>query len=181
MNYKKYIIIANLIGVLVYFGILVFDKETILKEGKLVLLELAPVDPRSLMQGDYMQLSYKIVQSSYMNDIVSNNDTIRVNSVLDPDSEGSLPKRGALVIKLDENGVGKGVRVFTKMESLNKGELLVRYFKPDWRLNIGAEAYFFQEGEGEKFGKAKYGGLRVDKEGNSILIGLYDKNRKLID
>lgn len=180
MNYKKYIIIVNLIIVLVYFGITVFHKETILKEGQLVLLELAPVDPRSLMQGDYMQLSYKMVQSSYMDDIVSNNDTVRVNSVLDPNLENSLPKRGALVVKLDDNGVGEGVRVFSKSEPLKEGEILIRYFKPDWRLNIGAESYFFQEGEGEKFEKAKYGGLRIDKKGNSILIGLYDSDRKLI-
>ncbi|SFI83806.1 GDYXXLXY domain-containing protein [Myroides guanonis] len=180
MNYKKYIVVTNLIVVLVYFGMTVFNKETILKEGELVLLELAPVDPRSLMQGDYMKLSYKIVQSSYIDDITANNDTVRVSSVLDPNSENSISKRGYLVIQLDENGVGKGVRFFSKNEPLKEGELLVKYFKPDWRLNIGAESYFFQEGDREKFEKAKYGGLRIDKEGNSILIGLYDGDRKLI-
>ncbi|MFX7329222.1 GDYXXLXY domain-containing protein, partial [Acinetobacter baumannii] len=34
------------------------QKEMLLKEGQLVLLPLAPVDPRSLMQGDYMALRY---------------------------------------------------------------------------------------------------------------------------
>ena len=41
---------------------------------------------------------------------------------------------------------------------------------------IGAESYFFEEGQAELFEKACYGGLMVDKNGNSILIGLYDEN-----
>lgn len=180
MKYKKYLVVANLIVVLVYFGMTVYNKEAILKEGELVLLELAPVDPRSLMQGDYMRLSYKIVQSSNIDDIMTVKDSISVSSVLDPNSENSIPKRGKLVIKIDENGVGKGVRFFSKNEPLKEGELLVKYFKPDWGLNIGAESFFFQEGNSEKFEKANYGGLRIDKEGNSILMGLYDKDRKLI-
>ena len=34
--------------------------ETLLRQGRTVYLELAPVDPRSLMQGDYMALSYQL-------------------------------------------------------------------------------------------------------------------------
>ena len=60
-------------------------------------------------------------------------------------------------------------------------EVKIKYFNgTKWSYNIGAESYFFQEGEGKKYEKAKYGGLRVDDEGNSVLIGLFDKNLKQI-
>ena len=38
----------------------IWDKEQQLRDGRVVLLALAPVDPRSLMQGDYMRLRYAV-------------------------------------------------------------------------------------------------------------------------
>ena len=58
----------------------------------------------------------------------------------------------------------------------------IEYTSKGWReINIGAESFFFQEGEAEKYDKAKYGGIKVDSEGNSLLIGLYDEKRKKIE
>lgn len=181
MNIKKYIIVINLIGVLFYFGKAVIEKETLLQEGELVLLELAPADPRSLMQGDYMDLRYAISQNLHLYKDVLETDTLEENRFSIRRLDEELPKRGALVIQLDSVGVGEGVRIYSESTPLKKGELVIRYFKPNWRLNIGAESYFFQEGEGEKFEEAKYGGLRIDAEGNSVLVGLYDKDRVLIE
>ena len=62
-KYSSILIIANLVLLLVYFNWSVYQKEQTLKEGQLVLLQLAPVDPRSLMQGDYMRLNYKEASS----------------------------------------------------------------------------------------------------------------------
>ena len=36
------------------------NNERIIAQGRVVLVELAPVDPRSLMQGDYMMLRFAI-------------------------------------------------------------------------------------------------------------------------
>lgn len=58
----------------------------------------------------------------------------------------------------------------------------MKYFNWDgFTLAVGAESFFFQEGKGDLFEKAKYGGLRVDQKGNSVLIGLYDDELKLIE
>ena len=62
-KYSRILIIANLILLLGYFNWSVYKKEQTLKDGQLILLQLAPVDPRSLMQGDYMRLSYKEASS----------------------------------------------------------------------------------------------------------------------
>jgi uncharacterized membrane-anchored protein len=145
---------------LVYFNFSVVKKENLLKDGKLILLSLAPVDPRSLMQGDYMTLRYSI------------SENLNVNS---------LPKRGYCVVKLNPQGIAEKVRFQKNTTPLNKGEYLIEYNSPDqWNVNIGAESFFFQEGQAEKYEKAKYGAIKVDTKGNSLLVGLYDENLKNI-
>lgn len=159
-KYKWLIILLNLTLLLAYFNWSVFKKEELLKDGQLVLLKLAPVDPRSLMQGDYMTLRYEISE---------NIDTKKIS------------KRGYCIVKLNKQGVAEKVRYQKEVTPLNSGEYLIQYNAPDsWNINIGAESYFFEEGQAEKFDKAAYGGVKIDKNGNSILIGLYNKNLKLI-
>lgn len=94
----------------------------------------------------------------------------------------SISKRGFCVVKLDSIGVAQKVRIQEQKTPLNDEEFLINYTSRKWRgINIGAESYFFQEGEVLKFDKAKYGGLKVDSNGNSLLIGLYDENRQQIE
>jgi len=159
---KWFVIFGNLLFVLFFFNYSVIKKEMTLKKGKLVLLKLAPVDPRSLMQGDYMSLRYDIGQSMW-----KYND--------------SLEYKGYCIVKLDSNNVAERVRFQSGKKPLNEGELLIKYRKRKWDISIGAESYFFQEGTAEKYEKAKYGAVKVDKNGNSILIGLYDENIKFIE
>ena len=159
-KYKWLIIIVNLVLLLIYFNYSIVEKETLLKNGQPILLKLAPVDPRSLMQGDYMTLRYDI----------SNN----INAE-------NIPSRGYCVIKLDTNGIAQRVRFQKNAVPLKTGEYLIKYTSPNsWRINIGAESFFFQEGHAEKYSKAAYGGIKTDKDGNSLLIGLYDDRLKLI-
>lgn len=160
-KYKWLIILLNLILLLVYFNYSVAKKEELSENGQLILLELAPVDPRSLMQGDYMDLRYKISE-----DISSQN----------------IPKRGYCVVRLDSNKVARRFRFQKGLTPLNKGEQLIEYTSPDrWNVNIGAEFFFFQEGQAAKYEKAKYGGVKADKKGNSLLTGLYDEHLKKIE
>ncbi|AZA91051.1 hypothetical protein EG344_14520 [Chryseobacterium sp. G0162] len=159
-KYKWLIIIFNLVLLLVYFNYSVMEKETLLKNGQPILLKLAPVDPRSLMQGDYMTLRYDI------------SNTVNAEKI---------PKRGYCVVKLDPQGVAQRVRFQKDATPLKAGEYLIKYSSPDdWRINIGAESFFFQEGQAEKYNKAAYGGIKTDKDGNSLLIGLYDEQLKQI-
>ncbi len=159
-KYKWMIVLVNLAIVLSLFHISMTKKETLLSDGTLVLLELAPVDPRSLMQGDYMNLNYAISRDQ-------NNDDI--------------PKRGYIVVTMNAKGIAKAVRTQKNISPKNEGEYLINYTLGDWSMNIGAESFFFQEGEGEKYENAEYGGVRIDNEGNSLLVGLYDKSLKLIE
>lgn len=165
-KYKWLLIGGNLILLLAYFNWSVFRKEQTLKEGELVLFRLAPVDPRSLMQGDYMALNYEVAN------IVQNDMT---------DTLALLPWRGYAVIALDSNQVAKIVRLQPDKGQLANNEKLIKYHKGQSDLlKLGAESFFFEEGKGELYEKATYGGLRVDRDGNSILVGLYDEHFRLI-
>ncbi|WP_374164694.1 GDYXXLXY domain-containing protein [Arcticibacter sp. MXS-1] len=154
------LILLNLLGFLTWFNWNIASKERTLRHGQLVLLELVPVDPRSLMQGDYMRLNYAITARQ---------------------SPHRLPKRGYCVVRLDQHQVAKAVRFQQGEQPLNDGEYLIRYFYNNYFINLGAESFFFQEGKQDRYALAKYGGLRVDNEGNSVLSGLYDVNFKLIE
>ena len=160
-KYKWAIILLNLALLLVYINYSVLKKEALITDGQLVLLELAPVDPRSLMQGDYMALRYRISEGI-------NGDKI--------------PKRGYCVVRLDTNNIASKVRLQKDRTPLNTGEHLINYTAPDdWSVNIGAESFFFQEGQAEKYGKAKYGGVKIDGRGHSLLVGLYDEHKRKIE
>ncbi|HSP79965.1 MAG TPA: GDYXXLXY domain-containing protein, partial [Myxococcaceae bacterium] len=130
------VIFAGLALVVVVMTMLVIRKELVLSHGTPVLLELAPVDPRSLIQGDYMVLDYAVSRQV-------------------PRKEA--PLEGRLVLRLDEQGVGRFVRVHEPGTPLAPGELLLRYKVRDGRVRLGAEAFFFQEGHAERYAEAKYG------------------------
>lgn len=155
-NYKI-VLVANLILVLAFFAFSVIKKETLMSNGTEILLRLVPVDPRSLMQGDYMALNYQIFE--------------KIDRHF---------KSGYIVVKVDRNKVAKFVRRQNSKKT-NNGELVIFYKKHDGRLTVGADNYFFQEGSAKKFENAKYGLLKVDSDGNSILVGLCDKDGRLIE
>jgi uncharacterized membrane-anchored protein len=159
-NLKRIVILLNLVVLLIYFNWSVGEKEQLLSSGETVLFELAPVDPRSLMQGDYMLLNYAV-------------------STLKADEK--ISKNGYCVFKTDQYHVARKVRLQDDSLPLNAGEKVIKYHANNtWNIKLGAESYFFEEGTGEKFEKAKFGGLKIDKEGNSVLTGLYGADHQLI-
>ena len=38
----------------------IWQKERLIRDGQPIYVELAPVDPRSLMQGDFMRLNFRV-------------------------------------------------------------------------------------------------------------------------
>lgn len=159
MKQTKWILLANLILLLGVISYEIVKKEHTLAEGKLILMKLRPVDPRSIMQGDYMRLRYEATRATYLD---------------------SIPSRGYFICTLDELGVASKVRFQENAEPLNTGEYRIKYFWNDRFAAIGAESYLFEEGSAAKFDSAKYGGLRVHESGESLLVGLYDGDRQLI-
>lgn len=129
---------------------LIYQKEQTLIHGRQVFLQLRPVDPRSLMQGDYMRLAY---------------------SLADKFPKGTLPADGCLILKLDERGLGIEARLDDGKTEPGPQEARLRFRDRDG-LRLGAESFFFQEGHAQVYEKAKYGELRVEPSGESVLVGL---------
>lgn len=132
---------------------LIIQKERVLSDGQQVFLELAPVDPRSLMQGDYMRLDYAVAR--------------------EVDAQG-LPDDGLIYISLDQQ----------KIASLSEKDVLgavpIRYRRRDLRVRVGTDAFYFEEGTAESYTIAKYGELRLDSSGNSVLVGLRDEQLRVL-
>ena len=145
--------------VLVVTNVLIFQKERLLASPQSILLELTPVDPRSLVQGDYMALAYAIVREAPAQD---------------------LPTDGHLVVAVGSDNVARYLRVYAPPTPLAPGELLLRYRVRDGILHIGSEAFFFQEGTAAAYEKARYAALRVDSSGESLLVGLRGPDRELL-
>lgn len=152
---RRVVLGAGLFVALAVPAALTAHKESVLASGRVVFLQLAPVDPRSLMQGDYMSLRYKAAD-----------DVQR--------SRDKVPRDGFLVVRLDEKGVAAAPRVDEPGVPLAEGEIRVRYRLREKGLRLGAESFFFQEGQADLFAKARFGELRVSPEGESVLVGLRD-------
>lgn len=137
-------------------------KEQVLARGQPMLLRLAPVDPRSLIQGDYMILSYAIAEAAR-------------------DAPG-LSRSGALIVRLDLDGVATLVRI-DDGRPLAQGERRLRYRLRDHQrlgagVRLGAESYFFPEGTGQRYESAMFGELIADERGESVLVALRDGERR---
>lgn len=152
---NKIIFWGTTLLVIVASNYLILKKEDTLANGRTMLLRLAPVDPRSLMQGDYMILRYQIAQ---------------------PMVEEKIAAKGHLVVRLDENDVASVLK-FYNGERLKDDEYLL-FFRNRGGLRLGAESFLFQEGQAELYSAAQYGELKVDDSGASVLIGLRDQNFK---
>lgn len=140
---------------------LVAQKEWQLHRGDLLLLPLETRDPRSLMQGDYMTLRYALER-----------DALKA----DPEP----PRDGRLVVRVDAGRVATFAR-FDHGEPLAPDEHLLRYRRRgSWGLRIGAESFFFQEGQGGQYSGARFGMLRAVSSGDSVLAGLADAQRQPI-
>jgi uncharacterized membrane-anchored protein len=130
----------------------IYGKEQVIRTGEVVYLELAPVDPRSLMQGDYMALRFRLAEQI---------ETARANSSFDA-AVRSAP------LSLDPRRVA----------TLAAGDAALRMM---FRIRgggvwLGTNAYFFAEGSAERYSQARYGEFRVSRDsGEAVLVGLADE------
>lgn len=177
MSNRKYIFAAA--AALIQTGVLAYmieSRASILRNGLEIVLETIPVDPRDLMRGDYVILSYPLSQI----------EAKKITGTVPP-SDGAKPVYVALV-------PGEGGRhVFARaawqpISDLKPEEVLIVGRTPDSfymateivPLTFGIERYYVPEGEGRpiedgvrekavevvavvnKAGKAQIKGLRLD-------------------
>lgn len=145
---------ASLAAVLLVVNAGIAQKEALIAEGRPVFVPLAPVDPRSLMQGDYMRLNFALPG--------------RV-----AEQAGGLlgAARPRVVARLDERGVATLVRLHDGTP-LTPGELLIELSPLGGRWTVVTDAWYFKEGEAGRWSAARFGEFRVKPDGQALLVGL---------
>lgn len=144
----------------------IYAKEQIEARGETLLLELAPVDPRSLMQGDYMRLAYQIARDAPVERLAAGQ------------------QRGYLVLRADRNKVARFVRFYSG-EDLASGEKLMRFHvRPDGveqrALRLVPDSFLFQEGHAAYYQNARYGVFKFAGANEYLLTGLAAEDRRPI-
>ena len=157
---KVVLAVVALLAVLGLVNFNIHKYEQYLTDSDTVLLALAPVDPRSLMQGDYMRLSFAI------------GDEIQ-QTLEQQNKEPVQTKNGWVVVHKDEHNVGHFIRLTDKPEpTLAANEKAIYYRLRGGRVKFASNAFFFQEGQGDKYTNAEYGVLKVNDQGEPLLVGL---------
>lgn len=148
------------IAVLGALGWSVRDFERLLASGEVVLLELAPADPRSLMQGDYMRLAYALERQP-----------IRLDA-----------SARTIILGLDDRRVGS-FRRLGDTGAPGPGELVFRVGRDasDEGAVVAPHSFLFQEGQADLYTRARYGIFRVDPGGRHLLVGLADADARKIE
>ena len=161
----KQLRIAILFGTLAVFLYIVnsgiITAENNIANGTVAYFELAPVDPRSLIQGDYMTLTYSIERDA---------NTAGVGS----------EDRGQIVLSLDNERIAHFERLYLENSSLANDEIVVNFYARNTRVRVGVDSFFFQEGQAEIFADARYAEVRILDDGGVMLINLAYENLQTI-
>ncbi len=146
--------LANLALVLVLVNGAVTRKQAIVSTGRSVFLELRPINPRSLIQGDYMVLRPALAGTRMP-------------------EEGAT--RGLLALEIDGQGVARAApRRGDAADTGDAGDAdtVIRYRRCRDGLRFGIESFFFEEGSAAEFERARYAEVRLSPGGDAVLVGL---------
>jgi uncharacterized membrane-anchored protein len=161
--------IIAIVGLVLALGLIngsIYVKEQHLAQGEVVKLKLAPVDPRSLMQGDYMALRFELADN-----ITNALPEAEPHTFWPTNAENS---EGKVIVQLDEQGRASFV-------ALDEGQVIaanqrkLQYRVRDGRVKFATNAFFFAEGSAQIYEAAEYGELRVNQDGEVLLSAMLDK------
>ena len=127
-----------------------------MRSGEIIYLELAPVDPRSIMQGDFMALRFKLAGDI---EAARSSGALALDQFIAP-------------IRLDPSGIAA-------LDSA--GTLRIRYRVRNNAIWLGTNAYFFEEGTAQRYSEARFGEFRLDREsGEAVLVALKGEELKTL-
>ena len=189
---RKIIALITLVIALTAINWSIYQKETLLAEGQVIYLELAPVDPRSLMQGDYMALRFAIASDIH--------NALKKSSIFKGTNQYKKSLDGLVKLSLDKNNIASFVSLKLEDNVINQQNgtmdksivntistinnkskksivkmLPLKFRLRKGRIKFATNEYFFEEGTGNMLTSAKYGEFRVNEKGDLLLVALRDK------
>ena len=149
------ILVGTTAAILVMVNIQIMNKQKILQNGDTLLLQLAPRDPRSLLQGDYMALRYAMT-----------------TEVAQAAKQAQLSD-GRIIVEIKQDKQASFIGLY-EGQVLAQGQRILRFRRRGESVRLASDAYFFEEGQWKTYAEARYGELRVDSRGDAVLIGVRD-------
>ena len=153
-KFRKWVPIVLLQVVLLV--LIIFQKETTLRNGTDIVLKIEPIDPRSLLQGDYVDLSYNISQvDSY-----------------------DLPDRVYVLLEQDQEGIYQIKEIYDTIEEANDDkskdtQVVITGKTYGNTIRYGIENFFIEEGTGAKVEQnANYAKIKVGSNGDALLMSV---------
>lgn len=144
----------------------IWQKEDLIARGQPVFVALAPVDPRSLMQGDYMRLNFRLPGTE-----LNANDDAAVETGYTPSTPHLRQGRAHLVAMRDAAGVATLIG-WDNGRPLAAGQFLIETTFKRGSPILVTDAWYFKEGEAERWSHARYGEFRVMPDGRALLVGM---------
>ncbi len=139
----------------------IWQKEQLIAEGQPVFVRLAPRDPRSLMQGDYMALNFAMHRPE---------PNLSLTGAQRPFAVGKLAANGELAL----------TRTALPGETIHAGEVKIELSPKSGNWTLVTDAWFFKEGEAQRWEQARYGEFRVTPNGRALLVGMADEKLRAI-
>ena len=149
-RWKQWALVVPVSVIVIAINVKIWNNELLIRQGTTIFVELGPVDPRSLMQGDYMRLRF----------------------ILPAEIEDSTQASGLAVAKRGANGVAVVTHWRVGIDKPKPDEVLIKVVRRGDRNVLVTDAWHFKEGDGSRWSGAKYGEFHIDDQGKAILVGL---------
>jgi uncharacterized membrane-anchored protein len=88
--------------------------------------------------------------------------------------------RRLVVARRDGRGVATMLRPAQPEEALADGELLLELIPKGGRWIVASDAWYFKEGDAERWTAARYGEFRVSPDGRALLVAMADAELRRI-
>lgn len=166
---RRYLPILFGLITIVIVNFQVISQQLLIHNGQPMFVALEPVDPRSLIQGDYMVLTYNLNISK-----VQINDGFQEQSMNEKINDEIKHKR--LKVTIDDRAVlvsssfDGNLALETNQHWLNVKQEKYGNFYP------ASNSYLFAEGLAYCYEQAEYAELRVREDGRALLYRLTDAN-----
>lgn len=185
---RKLFILGILIVFFTGFSYSAARMENLRAHGTNVLLSLAPVDPRALLMGDYMELDYAansaVLSAWRKKSEASRSGSSWADRLWDYRQRPGTAASGKAVMRLARGGSGleDGVPLTAEFVRLDDGtplrpdEILIGFRVRGRRVLTAAPAYYFEEGTGRSYERAAFGRVALGRDGKTLLLALCDES-----
>ncbi|WP_151744682.1 GDYXXLXY domain-containing protein [Acinetobacter calcoaceticus] len=161
---KKYFSLILTIATTLFFVGLIAKNEWHLYHSKSIFIELKPVDPRSILQGDYMALAYELNLQTPKPLAEKENETLNQR----------IFNYASIHAKVSLDSHNKVIRTILEPNNLSAEQTLILK-NPENRyqaLYPASRSFLFAEGLAQCYQKAKYAEFKVNTKGEAILFDL---------